>query len=37
LFRSYHDKVMRLLEILYIAIGQQLVTRQVGGDGILTT
>jgi hypothetical protein len=36
-FRSYHGKVMRLLEILYIAICQQQVTRQVGGDGILTT
>jgi hypothetical protein len=36
-FRSYHGKVMRLLEVLYIAIGQQQVTRQVGDDGILTT
>jgi hypothetical protein len=36
-FRSYHGKVMRLLEVLDIAICQQQVTRQVGGDGILTT
>jgi hypothetical protein len=27
---------MRLLEVLYVAIGQQQVTGQAGGDGILT-
>jgi hypothetical protein len=32
-FRSYHGKVMCLLEVLYIAICQQQVTHQVGGDG----
>jgi hypothetical protein len=36
-FRSYHGKVIRLLEVLYIAICQQQVTRQVGGDSISTT
>jgi hypothetical protein len=36
-FRSYHGKVMRPLEVLYIAICQQQVTRQVGDDGISTT
>jgi hypothetical protein len=36
-FRSYHGKVMRLLEILYIVVCQQRVTCQVGGDGISIT
>jgi hypothetical protein len=36
-FRSYHGKLMCLLEVLYIAICQQQVTRQVRGDGISTT
>jgi hypothetical protein len=35
LLRSYHDKVIRLLEVLYVVVCQQRIIHQVDGDDIL--
>jgi hypothetical protein len=35
--RFYHGKVIRLLEVLYVVVCQQRITRQVGGNGISLT
>jgi hypothetical protein len=34
ILRSYHGKVTRLLEALYVAVRQQRIIHQVGGNDI---